>query len=359
VVPSAANITFYAQIVREASVRRRLLRIATEISADAYNDKNNSRVIIEEAERRIFEIADNQQTGSYVSAGSIVNETVDSIEKAFHNQGDYRGVPSGFMDLDALLSGFQKSEFVIIGARPSVGKTALALCMAAHISGISKGRREKPVGFFSLEMSRMAIMQRLVSSEGRINSIAIRTGNLKAQDFSSLTAAAGRIYEAPLFLSDTPNMKILDLRSQARRMRSKENVEIVFVDYLGLIQSERPELPRWEQISEISRSMKALARELDIPVVALAQVGRQTDKKDTPDLADLRDSGSIEQDADVVMFLYRDKEKKGSQDGGGANSIEEIHLKVAKNRNGPTGGVRLVFLRNYARFESSTGKSLE
>jgi replicative DNA helicase len=231
--------------------------------------------------------------------------------------------------------------------------------MAAHISGISKGRKEKPVGFFSLEMSRMAIMQRLVSSEGRINSIAIRTGNLKSQDFGSLTAAAGRIYEAPLFLSDTPNMKILDLRSQARRMRSKENVEIIFVDYLGLIQSERPELPRWEQISEISRSMKALARELDIPVVALAQVGRQTDKKDTPDLVDLRDSGSIEQDADVVMFLYRDKEKKGYQDGGGTGNIEEIHLKVAKNRNGPTGGVRLVFLRNYARFESSTGKSLE
>ena len=344
-VPTSANVEYYARIVRETSMRRRLLKAAGEMVAEVFREGMESREVVEEAERRIFEISDGQHSSGYKQARDIVKQTVEAIEKLYRTREDYTGVPSGFPALDKMLSGFQDSEFIVIGARPSVGKTALALTMAANMSI----HRKIPVGFFSLEMSDMAIMQRLIASEARIGSQKIRTGMLRPADFKNLTDAAGMIYEAPLWIGDTPGMRLLDLRAQARRMKSQHGVRIIFVDYISLINNEHADLPRHEQIAEISRSLKGLARELAIPVVALSQVTRDVEGK-RPTLASIRESGSIEQDADVVMFLHRNRGET-SEDPEHANNVE-TELIVAKQRNGPVGTVRIAFVPRYTRFES-------
>jgi replicative DNA helicase len=348
-VPTSANVEYYAKIVKDRSVRRQLQRISGQLSARSFEESVDTRVLIEEAEQKIFEITDTQQTETYRGVHDIISDTIAAIEKLYHTKDSYTGIPCGFPDLDNMTSGFQKSEFVVVGARPSVGKTALALTMAANMAI----RRKVPIGFFTLEMSAMALVQRLVSSEARINSEKIRTGMLRPADFHNLTEAAGQIYEAPLYISDTPNIKLLDLRAQARRMRSKEQVEAIFVDYIGLIEPEnKVNVPRHEQVAEISRSLKSLARELEIPVISLSQVGRQSEGK-PPTLADLRESGSIEQDADVVLFLHR--ERGESRDNN--NEHMKTDLIVAKQRNGPVGTVELVFLPQYTKFESYTPES--
>ena len=343
-VPTSANVEYYARIVREMSMRRRLLKTANEIIAETFREGIESREVIEEAERRIFEISEGQQTTGFKQAREIVKQTVEAIENLYRTKDDYTGIPSGFPALDKMLSGFQDSEFIVIGARPSVGKTALALTMAANISI----RRKIPVGFFTLEMSDMAIMQRLIASEARIGSQKIRTGMLRPADFKNLTDAAGMIYDAPLWISDTPGMRLLDLRAQARRMKSNFDVRIIFVDYISLVNNEHLDVPRHEQIAEISRSLKALARELAIPVVALSQVTRDVEGK-RPTLASIRESGSIEQDADVVIFLHRNRGET-SEDPENANNVE-TELIVAKQRNGPVGTVRIAFVPEYTRFD--------
>ncbi len=348
VVPTSANVEYYAKIVQENSIRRLLLKIAGEMISSAHDDSLDGRAVIEEAEKRIFEITDSQQRGQYRKAKEIVPEAIAAIESLFHRKESYTGIPTGFTELDNMTSGFQNSEFIVIGARPSVGKTALALTMAANMSIKNK----IPVGFFTLEMSEMALMNRLISSESRINSNKLRSGLLKPSDFHNLTEAAGRIYEAPLYIDDTPNMKILDLRAQARRMLSKEGVKIIFVDYIGLIEPEsKNNVPRHEQVAEISRSLKSLAREMEIPIVCLSQVGRQSEGK-APSLADLRESGSIEQDADVVMFLHRERETGQADDHSRGPVNKPTELIIAKQRNGPIGTVPIVFIPKYTRFEN-------
>ncbi len=347
-VPTSANVEYYARIVQGCSIRRTLLRIAREMIASAHDDSLEYRMVIEEAERKIFEITDRQQTGSFKAVREILPAAIDAIEKLYHNKDHYTGIPTGFSDLDHYTSGFQKSEFVVIGARPAVGKTALALSMASNMSI----RNQIPVGFFTLEMADMALIQRLIASEARISSDQLRTGFLSPANFHDLTDAAGRIYEAPLYIDDTPNMKLLDLRAQARRMKSHHKIKIIFIDYITLIQSENKDLPRHEQIAEISRSLKALARELDIPVVALSQVRRETEGK-RPSLADLRESGSIEQDADVVIFLHRDRGLEMDSESEVPNNIV-TELILAKQRNGPVGTIKIAFLPKYTRFEPYT-----
>jgi replicative DNA helicase len=334
-VPTSANVEYYARIVQAAAIRRSLSRISQEIIARAHDDSVEVRQIMEEAERKIFEISDRHQSGSYHAAKEVVSRTFDAIERLYHSKGSYTGVPSGFTELDNLTNGFQPSEFIVIGARPSVGKTALALTIAANIAI----RQKTPVGLFTLEMSSMAIMQRLLAMEARINSQLLRSGMLKPSDFSRITEACGRIYEAPLYINDSPDLKLLDLRAQARRMKSHQDVKIIFVDYLTLINAENRDLARHEQIAEISRSLKSLARELAIPVVALSQVRRESEGK-RPALADLRESGSIEQDADVVIFLHTEDMKSA-----------EREVIIAKQRNGPTDDFKLAFLREYTKFE--------
>lgn len=347
-VPTSANVAYYAKIVKDRSVRRQLLKISGGLLTQAYDEGLETRVLIEEAEQKIFEITDNQHTDSYRGVHDIIAETIEAIEKLYHTKDSYTGVPSGFPDLDNMTSGFQNSEFIVIGARPSVGKTAFALTMAANMAI----HRKVSIGFFTLEMADMALMQRLLSSEARINSEKLRTGMLRPADFHNLTEAAGRIYEAPLYIDDTPNIKLLDLRAQARRMKSKEDIKALFIDYIGLIEPEnKTNVPRHEQVAEISRSIKSLARELQIPIICLSQVGRQSEGK-PPTLADLRESGSIEQDADVVLFLHREREdSRESRDGHSAGNVE-TDLVVAKQRNGPVGTVKLAFLPSYTKFES-------
>ena len=363
-VPSSANVEYYAKIVRENSIRRRIIRTASYIGANAYDGSRDLRIIIDEAETTVLDIASAQHTGGFVWTGDLVLGTINVIEKFYYNQGKYTGIPSGYEDLDNLLSGFQNSELIIIGARPSVGKTALALCMAANMAGISAraGEDRYRVGFFSLEMSRMAIMQRLIASEARISSHKIRTGYLQEVDFSTMVDAGDRIQAAELYISDAPAMKLLDMRAEARRMRKQKGVQIIFIDYLGLIQAERKDIPRWEQFSEISMSLKALARELDIPIIAMSQLGRQVEKQEGyPSIADLRESGSIEQDADVIMLLDRErkKKKKGEEETEKQEDspIELRILDVAKQRNGPTGRLKLKFYKPFMRFESYTEKA--
>ncbi len=295
-VPTSANVEYYARIVQACSMRRTLVRIASGLVSNAHDESQEARVIIEDAERQIFEITDRQLSGSFKPAKEIVAKTIEAIEKLYHNKGAYIGVPTGFPDLDDLTSGFQNSEFIVIGARPSVGKTALAVTMAANMAI----KHKIPVGFFTLEMSSMALMQRLLSAEARLPSTRLRSGFLRPADFHKLTEAAARIYEAPMYIEDTPSLKLLDLRAQARRMRHQFQVAIIFIDYLTLISSENLELPRHEQIAEISRSLKALARELNIPIVALSQVRRESEGKQ-PNLADLRESGCLAGDTLVTM----------------------------------------------------------
>ncbi len=346
-VPTSANVEYYARIVLENSVRRALLTISHKIIAEAHDQSTESRAVLENAQKQIFELTDANQSATFKTPKDIIPRAIEAIEKLYHTRDAFTGVPSGLIELDQMTSGFQKSELIIIGARPSVGKTALALSMAAHTS-----IKEKiPTAFFSLEMSDMQLMQRLISSEAKIPSEKIRTGLLKLSDFQSIQDAAGLIYEAPLYIVDMPNMKLLDLRAMARRLRAQFNIEIIFVDYLTLITSENSLIPRHEQIAEISRSLKSLARELNIPVVALSQVKRDAEGK-KPNLADLRESGSIEQDADVVMFLHR--ERVSSKDAGDKEQAIDTELIVAKQRNGPIGDVEILFLPRYTKFVSKT-----
>ena len=345
VTPSSANVEYYARIVQESSVRRSLLRLSAEIVSRAHDESTESAVVLDEAQAKIFEISQNRQASSYKSVKELLPETIKTIEKLFQNKDAYTGIPAGFPDLDAMTSGFQNSELVIIGARPSVGKTALAMSMASNIAI----KERISCAFFSLEMADMAIMQRLIASEARISSHKIRSGLIKPSDFNSLMEAASRIYEAPLYIVDTPNIKLLDLRTMARRLQAEKGVKIIFIDYLTLITHENAELPRWEQISSISRSLKALARELRIPVVALSQLKREAEGKQ-PNLSDLRESGSIEQDADLILFLHRERESTKSKEE--QSPVIETELIVAKQRNGPVGKVDIAFLPAYTRFES-------
>ncbi|MCP5514242.1 MAG: replicative DNA helicase [Spirochaetales bacterium] len=347
-VPSSANVEYYSKIVQGNSIRRGLIKISGEIISGAFDDTTGTAYVLEEAEKKIFEITEKQSTGGYKSIKELLPDAINAIQKLMESDDVCTGIPSGFHDLDKLTNGFQRSEFIVLGARPSIGKTALALSMANNIAI----RHKIPTGFFSLEMSEQAIMQRLISSEARIRSDAIRSGFLSELQISQIHQAAGEVYEAPLYISSTSDLKILDLRAQARKMIRQNGVKIIFVDYLTLVQAENRTIPRHEQIAEISRSLKALARELDIPVVVLSQVKRETEGK-KPTLADLRESGSIEQDADLVMFLHRERSGGDEYKTDGTGAIE-TELIVAKQRNGPIGDLKIVFIPKYTRFESKS-----
>jgi len=323
-----------------------LIKISSLAIADAHDDTKPSRSTLEETQNKLFTLTESDQSQNVISMAELISDTVTIIEKHFNNKNAYTGVPSGFTSLDSMTSGFQNSEMIIIGARPSMGKTALALSMIQHIAI----NNQIPTGFFSLEMSATQIGQRLLTQESRISGSKIRSGLLTNGDFQRLQTAAGRCYEAPLFVADTPNMKMLDLRAMARKMRQQYQVQIIFIDYIGLITSENynSNVPRHEQVSEISRSLKSLARELSIPIVALCQVSRDSEGKE-PTLANLRDSGSIEQDADVVMFIHRERK---STDDNNENAAIDAKILLAKQRNGPIGNVDLIFLPKIAKFEN-------
>ena len=341
-VPSAANIEYYAKIVLDRATRRSLIKISSEIKASSFDETRESRIILEEAEKKIFALADCDQSIQVHPMDEVVNQTIQIVEQRFKNREGYTGIATGFGRLDMLTSGFQDSELAIIGARPSMGKTALALSMIEYISVVNKN----PCGLFSLEMSYEQIGQRLLSQISKVPGAKLRSGSMKLEDFQRLNEAAGMCYEAPLYIVDTPNMQLIDLRAMARRMKQKHDVKIIFIDYIGLISTQNPTAPIYEQVSEISKSLKSLARELNIPIVALCQVAREAEGNE-PNLAQLRGSGSIEQDADIVMFIHRERKKN---EEGEIEPVQDAKVIVAKQRNGPIGDVELRFLSYCTKF---------
>lgn len=350
-VPSSANIDYYSDIVLDRSVRRELINVSTEMRSLAYELGQDSSSLLDHAEQKIFSLAERNETTVIHEIKNIMIRDIEIIDSRYKNKNQFTGVPSGFSQLDIMTSGFQKSELIILGARPSIGKTALALSMMHHIAL----ERKISCGFFSLEMPYESIGMRLLSMEANVNMSRMRSGMIRKEDIMKIQDAAGRWFESPLYTVDTPNMRLLDLKAMARRMVKNHKVEIIFIDYIGLITTENTAAPVYEQVSEISKSLKALARELEIPIVALCQVARDAEGKE-PNLAQLRGSGSIEQDADVVMFIDRDRLKDGlkSED---KNAVQEAKIILAKQRNGPTGDVKISFIPAYSAFANLVNDS--
>ena len=340
-VPSAANILHYAKIVVDRATRRDLIDLSIDLKSTAYQLSKDADAILDSAENRIFNLAERNETTVVHSAQEVMVKEFELIQKRIDSKSRFTGIPSGFAKLDTFTSGFQKSELIIIGARPSIGKTALALSMMQHIALEQK----ISCGFFSLEMPYESIGMRILSQEARVSMQKIRSGLLRVDDITKIQNAAGRWFQCPLYIVDTPNMRLLDLKAMARRMVKNQEVKIIFIDYIGLITTETPNQPVYEQVSEISKSLKALARELEIPIVALCQVARAAEGE-PPNLAQLRGSGSVEQDADVVMFLHRERLKEET-------TSQDATIILAKQRNGATGDIKIRFLPEYSRFENA------
>lgn len=343
VVPTAANVKYYAEIVERNAVLRHLIKAATNIASLGYENAEDVEQVIDQAESLIFGVSQKRISEKFTHIKDLLAESFEQIEKLYENKAHVTGTPSGFSDLDNLTSGLHPSDLIIIAGRPSMGKTSLTLNIAQHV-----GLTERiPVAIFSLEMSRQQLAQRLMCSEARVDAQSLRTGNLKEEDWPKLSNAVGRLADAPIFIDDTPNITIMEVRAKSRRLMTKHKLGLIVVDYLQLMQGRIRSENRQQEVSEISRSLKILGRELGVPVIGVSQLSRaveqRTDKR--PLLADLRESGSIEQDADLVIFIYRDEYYNSeSEDKGIAEII------ISKHRNGPTGKIRLAFLDHYTKF---------
>ena len=353
-VPTAANIEYHAQIVREKAILRRLIEVSTSIVAEAFEGKITARELLDEAESKIFLVSQEQTDGGFTRIKELLWPTMERIEALQRGGKTVTGVASGFNDLDELTSGFQPAELIIVAARPSMGKTAFTLNVAQHAAI----EHSVPVAFFSLEMSKESLVQRMLTSEARIDAQRLRKGQLRDDDFPRLARAAGILSSAPVWIDDTPGLTLLEMRSKARRLKADAGVGLVIVDYLQLMQGPANSESRQQEVSQISRGLKALAKELAVPVIALSQLSRapeqRTGENKRPQLSDLRESGAIEQDADLIMFLYRQEFYDGVTDKDG-NSLEgKAEVIVGKQRNGPTGLVNLFFHKQYTRFESYT-----
>ncbi len=346
--PSAANIKAYAGIVRERAVLRALIQVGSAIADTAYNPEGrNTEELLEHAEKLVFEIAEKgaRHRGGFLPIKELLVEAVDRIDTLFQQDSAITGVATGFSDLDELTSGLQRSDLVIVAGRPSMGKTSFAMNMAEHAAI----RDKVPVAVFSMEMPGEQLAMRLMSSLGRIDQHKVRTGKLGDDDWPRLTSAVGLLAEAPVFIDDTPALNPTELRARARRLKREHDLGLIVIDYLQLMQVPGASENRATEISEISRGLKALAKELNVPVIALSQLNRSLEQRPNkrPVMSDLRESGAIEQDADVIVFIYRDEVYNDeSPDKGSAEII------VAKQRNGPIGTIRLTFLGQYTRFEN-------
>lgn len=343
-VPTSANIKYYAGIVAEKATLRKLIRLNEEIANTCYAGKENLEVILEDTEKRVFELVQKRNTGDFVPIRQVVMNAMDKIEKASKNKGNVTGIATGFIDLDYRTAGMQPSDLILIAARPSMGKTAFVLNIAQYVAF----KMNQTVAIFSLEMSKEQLVNRLFSLESRVDSQHLRTGNLSDAEWEKLIESAGIIGKSNLIIDDTPGISISELRSKCRKYKLEHNLQMIIIDYLQLMSgSGRGSDSRQQEISDISRSLKALARELNVPVIALSQLSRAVEQRPDhrPMLSDLRESGAIEQDADVVMFIYRDDYYNKDTDKKG---IAEII--IAKQRNGPIGTVELVWLPDYTKF---------
>lgn len=354
---TSSNVEYYAQIIEEEATKRALIQAGSEITTLGY-DRTPSSESIDKAEKLIFDISSKKTTSDLVPIETLVYDTYDNIDYRYKHRDEKTGVESGFYDLDDLTNGFQKSDLIILAARPAMGKTAFALNIAQNAAM----RYKKTVAIFSLEMSKDQLVQRLMCSEAEVDSQRLRSGNMQASDWEKLANAMSALSEAPIYIDDTPGATLADIRAKCRRLAiADKNLSLVLIDYLQLMESGGRENDRTQQISQISRGLKLLAKELNVPVIALSQLSRATEQRTDkrPQLADLRDSGSIEQDADIVMFIYR-SEYYASK-GQSEEDVEEIaknkgeaEIIIAKQRSGPTGTVNLLFQNNIVKFKNKT-----
>lgn len=354
-VASAANVEYHARIIAEKSLQRKLIETLTTVVGEAYDPASDAFELLDRAEREIFRISEVNLRKSSRPLSDVVMESFKKLEALSHREGGITGVPSGLHALDQLTGGWQKSDLVIIAARPSMGKTALSLAIARNAA--LHPRYGTGVAYFSLEMSAAQLAQRLLTSEARVDAQAARTGRLSTEDWQALARAAGKLSAAPIFVDDTPALGILELRAKCRRLKAEHDIGLIIVDYLQLMHGtlQGKNTNREQEIAQISRSLKALAKELDVPVIALAQLSRAVETRGgdkRPQLSDLRESGSIEQDADVVAFIYRAERYGITVDEHGNSTLGLAEIIVGKQRNGPTGVARLAFVDRYARFEN-------
>lgn len=350
-VPTAANIEYHAKIVREKALLRRLIDSASQIVRDVHEQGERPvEEVLDLAEQRIFRIAESHERSGFVWIKEILWPTFEHIEKLQESPGGLTGIATGFQALDRLTAGMQKGDLVIVAARPAMGKTSWVLNVAQN-AAIDHG---VPVAVFSLEMSKEQLVQRLLCAEGRVDAQKLRRGRLSPEEYQRLAQAAGHLNTAPLWIDDSPGSTVMEMRAKARRLKAETDLGLLVIDYLQLMTSHRRSENRQQEVSDISRSLKALAKELDVPVIALSQLSRAPEQRTDhrPQLSDLRESGSIEQDADLVMFLYRPEYYHGAVDADG-NSLEgRSELIIGKQRNGPTGVVQLFFHKAYTRFDS-------
>jgi replicative DNA helicase len=345
-VPTAANIEYYAKIVKEKAILRNLIQTSTEIITKSYEDREDVEELLDEAERGIFQISENRVRPSFYPIKKIVKDSFEIFQRLYEKKELVTGVPSGFKELDRYTAGFHASDLIIVAGRPSMGKTALCLNLAQHAAIENK----ITVGIFSLEMSKEQLVIRMFCSEARVEGNRLRTGFLSESDWPKLTIAAGNLSEAPIFIDDTAALSVLELRAKARRLKSEHGLGILIIDYLQLMRGRSRVESRQQEISEISRSLKALAKELHIPVIAVSQLSRKTEERtgNRPQLSDLRESGAIEQDADLILFLYRDEVYNRSEENPNKGKAELI---IGKQRNGPIGKIELAFFDKFTTFK--------
>ncbi len=342
-VPLASNVEYYAKIVREKTIKRDLITATAKIQQEAYNDSLESDELLDIAEKEIFDITQRKFSSPTTKLFNILHDTFDHISNLHDREGRLTGVSTGYYDLDDITSGLQNSELIVIAARPSMGKSSLVLNIAEHAGT----KEKKPTLIFSMEMSAQQVAQNMLCSKAKIDAHLLRTGKLDDSQFSNLSLAMGDLSESEIYIDDTPGLGLLELRAKARRLKLQHNIQMIIVDYLQLMEGRKAE-NRQQEISGISRGLKALARELEVPVIAVSQLNRSVETRDghTPRMSDLRESGSIEQDADVIILLHREDYYDPTKRPG------EVDLNIVKQRNGPTGKVKLTFLREILRFEN-------
>lgn len=345
VVPTSANINHYVQIVKEKSILRTLINNSTKIVSLCYESDGNVAELVDEAEKLVFEVSDRRSHGTYLHMKEIVKSSIETIDKLYQKKAHVTGVPTGFVDFDIKTSGLQPADLIVIAGRPSMGKSALALCIAEH-AGVVEGI---PTAVFSIEMSKEQLVQRMLCSHAKVDAHKVRTGYLSPSDWPRLTAAAGKLSAAPIFIDDTPAISVMELRAKARRLKAHHNIQLMILDYLQLMRGSSNIENRQQEISEISRNLKALARELSVPLIAISQLSRAVESRNDhrPQLSDLRESGAIEQDADVVVLILREEYYSPTPDNQGSAEII-----IAKQRNGPVGSMKLAFIKEYTRFEN-------
>jgi replicative DNA helicase len=345
IVPTAANVGYYAKIIKEKYILRSLINTSTQIVSECFEPISDSDKLLDRAQTAIFEIAAHKIEGGYILIKEIIKDSIETIDNLYQKKAHVTGISTGFKSFDVMTAGLQPSDFIVVAGRPSMGKSAFVTCLAEHVGVIEK----VPMAIFSLEMSKEQLVQRMLCSHARVDAHKVRTGFLSQSDWPRLTNAAGKLSEAPIFIDDSASISVLELRAKARRLKSSNDIGLVIVDYIQLMKGPSGVENRQQEISEISRSLKALARELNVPVIAVSQLSRAVEARigHRPQLSDLRESGAIEQDADVVVLLLREEYYNPSEDNRG---IAEIN--IAKQRNGPVGTLKLAFINEYARFEN-------